>query len=96
MPGRLVGHSMAVLVTDGVERADCGHMPRNMDADRGGRRDGPMQELVAIAQDRSRECRRHLGLEVVVSDRGVVTSRRLDGVPAFNKKMIHRFREGAA
>jgi protease I len=31
----------------------------------------------------------------VVTDRGLVTSRKPDDIPAFNRKMIEEFREGA-
>ena len=32
--------------------------------------------------------------EQVVADRGIVTSRKPDDIPAFNKKMIEEFAEG--
>jgi protease I len=32
--------------------------------------------------------------EEVVTDHGLVTSRKPDDIPAFNKKMIEEFREG--
>ena len=32
--------------------------------------------------------------EPVVTDRGLVTSRKPDDIPQFNKKMIEEFREG--
>jgi len=50
---------------------------------------------MAILADRHSKRRRHLDDEEVVVQRGLVTSRKPDDIPAFNRKMIEEFVEGA-
>ena len=49
---------------------------------------------MAVAQDRPDERRRLWVDQEVVVDRGLVTSRKPDDIPAFNRKMIEEFAEG--
>ena len=51
---------------------------------------------MAVAADRFDKCRSDLGDEEVIVDNGLVTSRKPDDLPAFNKKMIEVFATGQA
>ena len=51
---------------------------------------------MAVAPDRPHECRRDWVDQEVVVDNGLVTCRKPDDIPAFNRKMIEEFAEGPA
>ena len=49
------------------------------------------RDLVAVAPDRPTECGAERVDQEVVSDRAVVTSRKPDDIPVFNREMIELF-----
>ena len=67
-------------------------LPRAMDHHRGRRSARPPHDIVAFTQDRSEECRRGLGGSGGgCGQRGLVTSRSPDDIPAFNPEVIRLF-----
>jgi len=75
------------------EKADRSDLPRPLDSDRCRRREGKENDIVAVAEDRSIECRRQVGRRTGGDHADLVTSRKPDDLPAFNKKMIETFSE---
>lgn len=62
-----------------------------MDADRRRRGEGQEDDLLAVAENRLCNAGAKWVDEQVVTDSDLVTSRKPDDIPAFNKKMIGAF-----
>ena len=62
-----------------------------VDRARSRRREGQADDLVAVAQDRPDERGREWVDEEVVVDGNLVTSRKPDDIPAFNREAIKLF-----
>src|SRR5579872_5187906 len=66
------------------------HLSRAVDGNRNWLRQREEDCLVAVAQDRPAKCRGRVDQEVVV-DGKLVSSRKPDDIPAFNREMLKLF-----
>ena len=72
-------------------QAGGGDLPRPLDGHRGRRGARAADRLVAVAQDRPPQRRREWVDQEVVVDGNLVSSRKPDDIPAFNRAMIELF-----
>ena len=97
-PDKLRMNPKAVQLRASVLRcgkAGRGDLPRAVDADRGRRRPRPhVTSWPSLQTDLENAGAKWVDQEVV-NDDGLVTSRKPDDLPAFNRKMIEEFAEGA-
>jgi hypothetical protein len=77
----------------GKWQADCRDLPRTTLIEAGGVSDRRLTSFPSIKTD-LRNAGAYWVDQEVVTDRGLVTSRNPDDIPAFNRKMIEEFAEG--
>jgi hypothetical protein len=88
--GPLKGRRVAILATDGFEQSELLMMLIEPDV----LRDRRLTSWPSLQTDVRNAGGRWVDGEVVV-DRGLVTSRKPEDIPAFNKRMIEAIAEGA-